>query len=321
MRFSVIIPAYNAADTLERCLQSIQGQSFLDFQALIVDDGSGDGTGKLAGSFAARDPRFRLISTAHRGAGAARNTGAEQAAGEYLVYLDADDYWIDNRLLQRLEEQIAGEPADVYMYQMVKVDEEGTVLSRYAKPPFEKEGQVLPMGAVYSDLVRDGQTLASACNKCVRRALLPERNIRFREDVIAEDIDWVLRLFSHAQTICLLNLNAYAYTQHKGKSRSLHPDAPNDLVQIVGDWANRLDREDLSHRSAVAGLVAFEYGICMGSYHRISRAGKQAMGKLTWLLKYGLDRKTALICKFYRIFGFHLTCFAVRSYLWLRRIW
>ena len=321
MRFSIIIPAYNASSTLGRCLNSVLSQTFGDFQVLVVDDGSADDTVAVAGAYAGRDSRISLCSVPHRGAGAARNRGLEQARGEYVLYLDADDCWLCAELLELLDRQIREAPADTLMFQMVKTTETGTVLERYTKPRFQQENTVLELEKVYFDLVRDGQTLASACNKCVRRELLVEQHIRFREDVIGEDIDWVLRLFSHVQTICLMNLNAYAYTQHKGESRSSHPDAPNDLVEIVADWAERLDRETLSHRSAVAGLVAFEYGICMGSYHRLSAERKRIMRENTRLLAHGLDRKTAMICKFHRIFGFRLSCLAIRIYLRLRRIW
>lgn len=319
MRFSIIIPAYNAAQTLGRCLDSVLAQTFGDFQILVVDDGSADATAGEARRYAGLDSRIRLIRTARMGPGAARNRGLECAEGEYVLYLDADDYWLRGDLLERVEQQLRTHGPDALMFQMVKTTEDGTVLERYTKPRFLQEDTALELGDVYGDLVRDGQTLASACNKCVRRSLMVERGIRFREDVLGEDIDWVLRLFSHVQTICLLNLNAYAYTQHKGESRSRHPDAPNDLIRIVADWAARLDR--LEHRSAVAGLAAFEYGICMGSFHRMSPAGKKTMREHTWLLEYGLDRKTAMISRFEKLCGFRLTCLAIRIYLWLRRIW
>ena len=319
MRFSIIIPAYNAAITLARCLCSILDQTFADYQVLVVNDGSADDIASIARDYAARDPRFLLISTAHGGAGAARNRGLEKAAGEYVLYLDADDYWVDRTLLEKLHDRILRQPADVYMYQMVKVTDDGEILHRYTKPPFHIEDQALPLEQVYADLVRDGQTLASACNKCVRRELLLQRGVRFREDVFCEDIDWVLQLFSYVQTICLLNLRGYAYTQHKGESRSRHPDAPNDLVAMVDAWSRRLD--GIPHVEAVAGLVAFEYGICMGSLHRLCPEKKRLLKQCAGLLRDGLDRKTKLICKFHRIFGFTLTCFAIRIYLLLRRIW
>ena len=243
------------------------------------------------------------------------------ARGEYVVYMDADDYWVEEDLLQELALRIESTPADVYMYQMIKVTEEGTALERYSKPPFSYADKVLPLDEVYQDLVRDGHTLAAAWNKCVRRDLMTEKGIRFREDVLGEDIDWVLQLFSHVRTICLLNLRAYAYIQHKAVSRSTRADAPNDLVEIVTDWARRIAAGGLVHREAVAGVLAFEYGICMGSLHRLSPEKRALMRRSTYLLDWGLDGKTMLIRRFYKVFGYRLTCGAVRLYLAARRIW
>lgn len=315
MQFTIIIPVYNAQHTLEKCLRSIADQTFQDFEVLMVNDGSTDESGAVAAEFALRDPRFYVITTSNAGPGAARNVGLAHAKGEYILHMDADDFWPLPELLAQLHEQIEKAPADIYMYQMRKVTEDGRVLARYDKPRFQRENQVLPLQEVYGDLVRDGQTLASACNKCVRRKLLDAGEIRFRENTMGEDIDWTLQLFYHGKTICLLNLDAYAYTQHKGPSRSSHPDAPNDLATIICDWAQRLDSK------AVAGFVAFEYGICMGNYHRLSRERKQLLRANVKLLGQGLDRKTRLIAGFYRLFGFRLTCLAIRVYLLLRRIW
>lgn len=321
MRFSIIIPAYNAEAFLDRCLESIRSQSFPDYQVLIVDDGSRDGTLRIAVDSADRDSRFHLTQISHGGPGAARNRGLELARGEYILYMDADDYWLDAGLLQQLDDRIREHPTDVLMYRSLKVTEEGTVLRRYAKPPFDSPDAVLPLAEVYPDLVRDGQTLAAAWNKCVRRELLTENRIIFREDVFAEDIDWVLQLFSYVKTIRLLNLDAYAYTQHRGSSRSGHRDAANDLAEVVLDWAGRCSRENIAHAEAVAGLVAFEYGICMGSHHRLTPEKKRRMRHHQYLLKAGLDRKTNMICRFCGLFGYRLTCLAIRIYLILRRIW
>ena len=321
VQISVIIPVYNAADTLERCLDSILAQSFGDFQVIIVDDASTDGSLELAQRWVKQDARFVVIPAAHGGAGAARNAGLPFATGEYVVYMDADDYWVQEDLLQNLVDQIHREPADIYMYQMIKVTEEGTVLERYTKPPFTNADRVLPLGDVYQDLVRDGHTLTAAWNKCVRRGLMTEKGIAFRENTFGEDIDWVLQLFSQAQTICLMNIWAYAYTQHKTPTRSTRSDAHNDLVAIVMDWAERVDTGGMAHTASVAGVLAFEYGICMGRYHLLAREKKRIMVQNTHLLRYGMDRKTMLIRRFYNIFGYHLTCAAVRVYLFLRRIW
>lgn len=321
MLFSIIIPIYNAEENLDRCLSGVLNQSVSDFQIIAVDDGSTDNSLAAAKRYARQDGRISVISIPHSGAGAARNAGLAAAQGAYVLFLDADDYWSGTGLLQNLKAQIDHAAPDVLMFQMRKVMEDGTVLKRFEKPAFSNENVLLQLSDVYQDLVRDGQSLASACNKCVKRSLLEEKAVRFREDVLCEDIDWVLQLFSEAKTIVLLNLYAYAYTQHKYATRSTDKNAPEDLADIVNDWGSRLIQKTLAHSEAVAGLTAFEYGICMGNHHLLSGDKKALMRKNVHLLQYGLDRKTKLIYRFYRVFGYHLTCAAIRLYLLLRRIW
>lgn len=321
MLFSIIVPMYNTENFIERCLTSILAQTFTDFEVLVVDDDSSDSNLKKAHRMAEKDSRLKIFQIPHSGPGAARNKGISESSGEYLLFVDADDYWLDKDFLKKLSEMICQQRTDVFMYQMLKVTEDGIVLKRYKKPSFYHENVVLKLRDVYADLVQDGQALASACNKCVSRNLVEKYSIYFLENTNGEDIDWVLQLFSYVRTICLLNWEVYAYTQHKTESRSTSKDAPNDLVGIIERWSNILKRGKVPHARAVAGLVAFEYGICMGNNHRLSKEKRQVMREHEYLLKYGLDKKTRLIQAVYRRMGYSLTCFAIRVYLRLRRIW
>lgn len=88
---SIIIPAYNTADTLDRCLSSVLAQTYTDFEVIVVNDGSTDGTREKILSYTQREQRIRLIDVAHGGVSGARNAGVREARGEYLQFLDADD--------------------------------------------------------------------------------------------------------------------------------------------------------------------------------------------------------------------------------------
>ena len=90
---SVIIPCYNAQDNLAQCIDSILGQTLEQIQIICVDDGSADATLEILQDYQARDPRVLVIRQQNAGAGAARNRGLEQATGEYLSFLDADDFF------------------------------------------------------------------------------------------------------------------------------------------------------------------------------------------------------------------------------------
>src|SRR5690349_8686628 len=90
-RLSVVVPVYNVERYLDECLASLAAQQVADFEAILIDDGSTDGSAAIAQAYADRDPRFRLISQPNAGLGAARNAGIALAQGEFLAFLDSDD--------------------------------------------------------------------------------------------------------------------------------------------------------------------------------------------------------------------------------------
>ena len=118
--FSVVIPTYNRADTILPSLQSIQQQTFADFECIVVDDGSRDGERLEAVVASLTDPRFRYIRQANGGGGAARNTGIDAATGRYIAFLDSDDLFIDVKL-ERAEKHLATDQEAVW-YSLVTVD-------------------------------------------------------------------------------------------------------------------------------------------------------------------------------------------------------
>ena len=99
---SVLLPAFDAEATLPACLRSVQRQSETGWECIVVDDGSRDGTGDVARSFAGRDPRFRVVSTPHRGLAPALRTGLEHCRGRYVARMDADDLMHRHRLAEQL---------------------------------------------------------------------------------------------------------------------------------------------------------------------------------------------------------------------------
>lgn len=96
--FSVVVPLYNKKDNIGKTLESALAQTFTDFEVIVVDDGSTDGSGDLVRAIASEDPRIRLITQENRYIGAARNRGVKHAGGEYIAFLDADDLWKTNHL-------------------------------------------------------------------------------------------------------------------------------------------------------------------------------------------------------------------------------
>jgi len=104
MRLSIIIPVYQVKHTLGRCLDSIVGQSFRDWQAILVDDASTDGSADICDTYACRDARIQVIHLKkNAGLSAARNAGIDKAKGDYLTFIDSDDYIADDTLKMLME--------------------------------------------------------------------------------------------------------------------------------------------------------------------------------------------------------------------------
>ena len=108
MKFSVVIPVYNLEQYLEQCLESIKGQDFIDYEVVCVNDGSTDHRRAILEDWSAKFPQMKVIDRENGGLSAARNTGLEVAQGEYVVFVDSDD-WVEPTMLSRLADETQGE--------------------------------------------------------------------------------------------------------------------------------------------------------------------------------------------------------------------
>ena len=115
MLFSVIIPVYNVEKYLTECIDHLLSQDFQDFELILVDDGSKDNSGIICEEYAKKDKRIIVIHQENAGQAVARNTGTAVAQGEYIIYLDSDDYICDNAFLSELSLKTTEKP-DVILY-------------------------------------------------------------------------------------------------------------------------------------------------------------------------------------------------------------
>ena len=135
---SVVIPAYNATPTLAETLRSALRQTHAELEVIVVDDGSKDGTRAMAESFAAEDPRVRVISKANAGVAAARNTGIDAARGDFIAPLDADDLWHPDKLRLQHERFVNGPASLGLVYNWYRrIDTSGRVVDPSATPVVE----------------------------------------------------------------------------------------------------------------------------------------------------------------------------------------
>ena len=203
--FSIIIPVYNVAHYLRECLDSVLAQTFTDWEAICVDDGSTDGSGAILDEYAAKDKRFSVIHQQNSGVSAARNAGLDCAGGEWVFFLDADDILHKNCLSEPCRHQ--NEDADILLikYREIAEDEafDGDVPCNTA--------ETLPLPKIDWDAFFHPIFAA-----CFRRAKY--RSLRFEGLSIGEDRLWYVSALDQAHKVVALDYVGYGYRVRSGSA-------------------------------------------------------------------------------------------------------
>lgn len=209
---SVIIPIYNVGEYLTRCLSSVSYQSFKNFEVIMVDDGSTDNSPQIAKEFENKCKNFRLVHNHKKGVSSARNLGVSLARGEYIAFIDSDDY-VDINYLKYLYNTAKENDADVVHcnYGLYYI-ESGLVRPVVIRKPRAK---VMSNIEMVQNTVADFSMRSYLWNKLWRKSLFTEHNITFPE-MKFEDIATTSRLLYFANKGVVINKVLYYYTIRKG---------------------------------------------------------------------------------------------------------
>jgi len=212
---SMVVPIYNVAPYLHDCLASIANQVYRDLEVILVDDGSTDGSGAIAAEWAARDPRFRLVSQPNRGLGAARNVGVDHAGGDYLMFVDSDDVLPSYaaELLVSTVEQTGSDFASGNAYRLNQKGIRPSGMHRAAFARTKLRTHVSSQPVLLSD--------RTAWNKVFRREFWDSRELRFPEGVLYEDTPVILPAHVLARSVDVVELPVYYWREREMGERSI----------------------------------------------------------------------------------------------------
>ena len=200
---SVIIPFYNVEEYLGECLESLARQTFRNFEVILIDDGSTDKSGRIAQKYEGRFPRYKIITKINEGQGKARNIGLEAACGEYIYFLDSDDY-IEDNALEIMYAQASSCDADLVLFNSgIFLDgKEGNLKGRNIYKRCKKYPQKVYGGQeAFSCLKRNGEYTCVVWLQLSKRRLLKNKNIRFPENVVFEDEYFSFRVFMESERV------------------------------------------------------------------------------------------------------------------------
>ena len=205
---SIIIPIYNVELYLQRCVDSLLKQTYRDFELILVDDGSPDRCGVICDEYAAADPRISVIHKQNGGLSDARNAGLAIARGEYIAFVDSDD-WVAPDYLERLFTALTETSADICACAVLKTD--GT-----AAVPAEKAGvpEAFETAQALKLLVCDSVFHQYVWNKLYRRSVISD--ILFPKGKTNEDEFWTYRVFGNARKVARIPDVLYFYFQRPG---------------------------------------------------------------------------------------------------------
>ena len=202
---SVVIPTFNAEAFLEECLSSLLKQTFKDFEVILVNDGSTDNSLDIMTKLAKKDPRIKIIDQKNAGVSHARNIGISAAKGEYIIFMDADDYLIHNHVLKNIQ-STAAKGHDVVMYNITYEGKQATYPLNTGV--YETKNN---LNEFLFNMIKE-EHLNSPCNKLYRKDMLHKYKIRFDKNIkIGEDLLFNIEYFKHCNSVYYLNDNFYFY--------------------------------------------------------------------------------------------------------------
>lgn len=202
-KFSIVIPVYNVEKYIKRCLDSVMNQTYKDFEVIVVNDGSTDKSMKFV-----KDYDVKIINSEHVEVSEARNLGAKKATGEYLIFLDSDDYW-DNELLEKLSRNMKNKP-DLIRFQVRTVTDNNETTDYNEKEFVNKSGEEA------FNIIVNYHFIENVWCYAIKRTYYEKENFSFKKDTIHEDFGLTPLIIIKAKTVNSISYIGYNYYRRTG---------------------------------------------------------------------------------------------------------
>lgn len=318
MKVSFILPIYNVEKYLSECVESILVQTYRDFEILLVDDGSPDNCPALCDEWAKKDSRIKPLHKSNGGSSDARNYGFEHAQGDYVIFVDSDDFWVGKDCLGNLMKVVdAHSECDFigfncsYYYSDTKTYTKWVAYDKNLSEPIDKD-------TAMRSLVASGTLPMSACLKVISRKSLSDMGLRFIKGTIAEDIPWFIDLLDGSKKCMFVNQYIYAYRQNVAGSvtTSGNPKSTSDLFAIVKNEVNKMNERSFSEeaKNALYSFLAYEFCILLTASSRMSKEMRKELMQYKWLLNYTANPKVHKAAFVNKLFGIKATEWVLKFY-------
>lgn len=305
-RFSIILPIYNVEKYLSACIDSILKQSFKDYEIILVDDGSKDSSGAICDDYKKGFERIKVIHKPNGGQSDARNVGLKEARGEYVFFVDSDDYLVDDNVLSRLNDRIGLTSPDVISFASLKwFETTGKTSSKIGDlsvkdksiPPYEKMMQLIDKDSYFN----------SPWSKVIRRSLLVDNNIEFENGLLGEDNDWYYKVVGCIKSLELINEPLYVYRQRLGSTtKSYSKKNLDDLLWIIEKWERIVREGELTgYKQVIRNSLSKQYCHAIIGYSQLCDVKEflPRLKRLNYLLQYSNNPRVRIFRRMNSIVG------------------
>lgn len=318
MKFSIIIPVYKVEKYLYQCVDSVLAQTFQDYEIILVDDGSPDKCPAVCDEYAARDNRVKVIHKTNGGLSDARNAGLDMAQGEYVIFLDSDDWWDDSDALAKVNSAIESTGSDAIIIGMKKYFTQDDKIGDI-RIPEKCDIPTMSDVQVTQKYMQKNIFVACACDKIIRKDIIESDHLRFVKGQYSEDIEWCCKLLMKDIRIDVLEEAFYVYRQQVSTSITANIGIKNisSILDVISRYAQRDAYVPLLH------FLANQYVLLITNFMRLSNKERKPLeGKIKsfwWLMEYNWYPYVKSVSRI-KIFGFDVTKRMLRVYYLLKRI-
>lgn len=216
MKFSIVIPVYNVEKYIHQCIESVLEQNFSDYEIILINDGSSDNCGKICDEYGQQHSHIIVIHKSNGGLSDARNFGIKKAQGEYLIFLDSDDYWQGENILSSLQEIIDNENPDIIIHSftydnLYTIKKDHSTFKTFMKQINSIKNQKNNISDYKTELLIKGIYESTGWNKIIKKEIIDKYNLKFPFGKLHEDIFWSFDILKVFEKISFFKSNFYQY--------------------------------------------------------------------------------------------------------------
>lgn len=311
--FSFIVPCYNVQDYLEECIKSIMAQTYLNYEVILIDDGSTDLTPKLCDQLAMSDERIYVYHKKNGGLSDARNYGMEKAKGDYIVFVDSDDF-ISKDTLSYFASSIKKSHPDVLLTRLTEYYGEGNIVEQDMEmSSFFKNG-VSSEKALQWDM-KKSRSSWPAPKKVLSLNFIKKYKLQFLKGFLHEDMDWSSRVMMHAETFEVCTQSWY-YHRMQRKGSITNTISSKRLTDVIKMAARLIYGEEMSsitdeRRKIISDRIMRSVYPILSFYGKLSKEGKSRVIKCCKankkIFRLAPARKYKIFVLCVSIFGFRVS--------------